>query len=77
MNALELINIIAPEHERTSCSDEDLNNGFYSNDNNTRCGRCTLLEILKKGKLPNSHTGLIIFNIDNKKADEENWGDEY
>lgn len=71
MDALELINIIAPKHGRTGCSDEDLNNGFYSNDGYTRCGRCTLLEILKEGYLPKSHEGLIEFKINDKKANKE------
>ena len=30
MEALEFINIIRPEHDRTSCSDEDTGNGFRS-----------------------------------------------
>jgi hypothetical protein len=54
METLELINIICPEHDRTSCSDENISNGFYFEDefNTTisrsyfpRCSRCALLEI--------------------------------
>jgi hypothetical protein len=59
MKAIELINIIAPEHSRTSCSDEKIANGFYhkavdeweegykviSNDFYYRCSRCALLEL--------------------------------
>lgn len=59
MTAEELINIIAKEHSRTSCSDEDISNGFYHksyeewetdykviiNKYNPRCTRCALLEI--------------------------------
>lgn len=59
MTAIELINIIAPEHSRTSCSDENLSNGFYHKasdeweeeykvirkDYNPRCTRCALLDI--------------------------------
>lgn len=59
MKAEELIDIIAKEHSRTSCSDENLNNGFYhkaadeweagyrviSKDYYPRCTRCALLEI--------------------------------
>lgn len=59
MTAIELINIIAPEHSRTSCSDEDIDNGFYRKateewDKNytiistkyfPRCSRCALLEL--------------------------------
>lgn len=72
MTARELINIIQPEHGRKSCSDEDLNNGFYSNDGYTRCMRCTLLEILKTGYLPASHSLTTDFNINDKLAKEEN-----
>ena len=53
MLAIELINIICPEHTRTSCSDENLNNGFSFEDDyetisllyHPRCSRCALLEI--------------------------------
>lgn len=67
MNTLELINIISPEHSRTSCSDKELYNGLYSNEHSTRCARCTLLEIIKKG-LPKSHKAFITFDIDVKLA---------
>jgi hypothetical protein len=59
MQAKELIDIIAPEHSRTSCSDENIANGFYhkaadeweegytviSNEYYYRCSRCALLEL--------------------------------
>jgi hypothetical protein len=59
MQAIELIDIIAPEHNRTTCSDENLSNGFYhkavdeweegykviSNSFHVRCTRCALLEL--------------------------------
>ncbi len=58
MEALELINIICPEHSRTSCSDENIGNGFFLESENDfeynttiskkyfpRCGRCALLQI--------------------------------
>lgn len=59
MTAEELINIIAKEHSRTSCSDENISNGFSHksqeewetdykviiNKYNPRCTRCALLEI--------------------------------
>ena len=49
----EFIDIITPEHTRTSCSDENISNGFYlEEDGETisqkfyhRCVRCALLEI--------------------------------
>ena len=53
MNAKELIDILCPEHDRTSCSDDNVSNGFYREEDSTtieskyfpRCGRCALLEI--------------------------------
>jgi len=59
MNAKELIDILCPEHDRTSCNDENIGNGFshkfdeFSDDFLTtidsedfpRCGRCALLQI--------------------------------
>ena len=53
MTTKEFINLICPEHTRTSCSDEKLSNGFYlEEDGETisqkyfpRCVRCALLEI--------------------------------
>lgn len=59
MTAIELINIIAPEHGRISCSDDDTANGFYheaseewevgyktiSKKYHSRCSRCALLEL--------------------------------
>lgn len=56
MDALEFINIIYPEHGRTSCSDDNISNGFYLKDDEDgeeviskeyypRCMRCALLEI--------------------------------
>lgn len=55
MTAKQLIDLILPEHERTSCSDDNIENGFYSRNGETwhgRCSRCMMLEILKSGKLP-------------------------
>lgn len=71
MNAKELIDMIAPEHGRTSCSDTDLNNGLYSNTHFTRCLRCTLLQIEKTGKCPESHKLNADFSIDEKIAKQE------
>ena len=52
MNTKEFIDIICPNHDRTSCSDDNIANGFYANDDMTissvrrpRCARCALLEI--------------------------------
>lgn len=67
MTAIELINIIAPNHCRTSCSDEDLNNAFYLDDDlqeqyRSRCTRCSLLRIVElDNKLPSYFEGGKIF----------------
>jgi hypothetical protein len=71
VDALELVNILVPEHARISCDDDCINNGFYSNDHFTRCARCILLDIINKGSLPKSHTANIGFIIDDKLADKE------
>jgi len=68
MTAKELINMIQPKHGRTSCSDSDLNNGFNSSKSHTRCMRCTLLEIIKKGFLPENHYLSADFSIDDTKV---------
>ncbi len=59
MTGIELINIIAPNHSRSSCDDDMTDNGFsflydvYGNkteeidrDVYPRCKRCALLEIV-------------------------------
>lgn len=57
MKATELIDILAPEHGRTTCSDENKSNGYWFDENNTesgeliikghaRCTRCALFEIV-------------------------------
>ena len=55
MELLDFINIIKPEHDRTSCSDSDIANGFYSRNGQTwhgRCTRCMYLEIADNGYCP-------------------------
>jgi hypothetical protein len=51
MTDLELLNIIYPGHDRTSCDDHHTNNGFYSikggNDPRGRCKRCMILELIR------------------------------
>lgn len=48
MEALDLINIIRPEHNRDSCNDHVISNGFYtSRGGQYRCSRCALLQILE------------------------------
>lgn len=59
MEAKELVDLLYPEHDRTSCSDEDISNGFNWqldewNDKSEkldsrwlpRCKRCALLDII-------------------------------
>ena len=43
MTAKELIDRIAPQHDRTSCNDTDLKNAFANDQGAFRCARCTLL----------------------------------
>lgn len=74
MTAIELLDIIQPNHTRTSCSDLNLSNGFYSTNGHTRCFRCTGLEIIKKGYLPKSHSLRADFMIDDKEAEKESKG---
>lgn len=61
MTALEFINILQPEHGRTSCSDEDVNNGFYTRlgapDWYGRCTRCLYLEIIAGVEIPEGFDG--------------------
>ncbi len=49
MEAIEFINIICPEHDRTSCSDSNISNGFFTRNESWhgRCKRCMYLEILE------------------------------
>ncbi len=68
--AKEFIDKIYPLHDRTSCSDDDLGNGLYSNDGYARCARCVMLELLSK-ELPKSHSFSIQINIDDKIAEKE------
>ena len=43
----DFVLMLFPEHERTSCSDDNVVNGFYMDDTiGCRCTRCGILEIL-------------------------------
>lgn len=42
----ELVDLIAPEHGRTSCSDEDPSNWYQNGQGYVRCIRCSLLKHL-------------------------------
>ena len=57
----DLVLAMFPKHSRTSCSDEDVCNGFYSCEGHYRCKRCAILEILDGDDL----TGIeVSFGID-------------
>lgn len=47
------VNEIAPEHSRTSCSDEDSGgNEFFNEYGVPRCVRCALLHRVREGQFP-------------------------
>ena len=53
LDAMELLNALRPEHTRTSCSDDNLSNGwdlsgFEFGHQLIRCGRCALLELVNE-----------------------------
>ena len=50
-SAIEHIDKISPEHDRTSCNDENLYNASYGPDDrggHGRCRRCGLLDIVRR-----------------------------
>lgn len=47
MNTKKLINILFPTHDRTSCSDTNIQNGINGFDHHIRCSRCALLSLIK------------------------------
>lgn len=49
MTAKELIDIIAPAHDRTSCADENLTNHYANDQGHYRCARCVLLYGIRNG----------------------------
>ncbi len=54
MTALELINEIAPTHDRTSCDPINnwVRNAFFNEMGYSRCVRCTLLNRIETGEFP-------------------------
>ena len=52
MDARELVDLLIPEHGRTSCSDANLNNGIETDDGNFRCSRCMLLDLVEGNVSP-------------------------
>ena len=73
MESIDLVNLLFPEHSRTSCSDDDISNGFYfesdvwsdysdrlSKKYVPRCQRCDALEIVNgKVKLTEENKKII------------------
>lgn len=64
MDARTLIDLIAPTHDRTSCNDTQLGNGFYSHtaDGHPRCSRCALLELEAGLPLPDRIGATVSFD---------------
>jgi len=65
MMEIQLINELAPEHERTSCSDGNLNgNQYYNEFGAPRCTRCCLLHRIREGEWPDGtfpvHTQIML-----------------
>ena len=53
MSARHFVDLICPNHERTSCEDPTTSNGWGSGvQGGARCTRCALLESLKDGAWP-------------------------
>ena len=50
---IQTVNELAPEHQRTSCSDEDSGGNQYFNEMGyVRCERCAFLHRLREGEWP-------------------------
>ena len=47
-----IVDALAPEHDRTSCTDENLNNGHGTETRLPRCRRCQLLKAQQRGSWP-------------------------
>lgn len=61
---LHFVNQLAPEHCRTSCSDNNLYNGIeYDSDSKTlaksRCQRCSLIKIAADPEYKNTEDNLL------------------
>ena len=57
---LKVIDVLHPDHDRTSCSDTNLDNGWGSNgiDSHPRCIRCAILELFQQNALGEIPYGL-------------------
>lgn len=60
----EFVDAIHPEHSRTTCSDKNLENGFYSSSSGgcPRCTRCGLLEMIQGTSLPYGVSLRLVFS---------------
>ena len=56
MDVIAFLNIICPKHDRTSCSDKLIRNGFHTNSGSEfcygRCRRCMYLQIITEKGAP-------------------------
>jgi hypothetical protein len=53
MSALEFVDLFCPEHSRTSCDDQQLQNGWGSyREGGARCNRCGFLDAIQNGSWP-------------------------
>lgn len=67
---LEFVNEVAPEHGRTSCTDEKSSGNEYFNEfGHPRCVRCALLHRLKNGEWPHK----VRFHVTGLVVARENW----
>lgn len=56
----EALLLIDTEHERTSCSDDNVANGYGSSGADwPRCNRCLLLEVVR-GEIPDGAEALLV-----------------
>lgn len=56
----EALLLIDTEHDRTSCSDDNVVNGYGSSGGNwPRCNRCLLLEVVR-GDIPDGAEALLV-----------------
>lgn len=52
-----LVDLLAPEHSKWSCSDSDLDNGTWSGNERTGyCVRCLVLDVQRHRQLPEGYT---------------------
>jgi len=62
MDAMELIDILCEEHDKRSCNDDGISNGFEPTGNGSysyRCQRCALIEIVNGNAPEHQHFQII------------------